>query len=278
VLPAAALSAGTSDHGYVTNPLALPTTNQEADTYGRDLDGDRERDNALGRFFASLSELNVDLQGSLTESIERGDVLMLHELRTPSLRNTRDATWQVLYAEPTADPDFDGTGSFDLASSPRSPRLSATIKNRRVKTAAGRIPLKLDLGLGPFTLDLIKARVFATCLRSKCSDGRINGALTAAELDEELIPELAELFTALVQRDCPNPGAPDGGCMADSEGKTIRNVFDADKNHVITATELRESSLVPGVVPDLDLRPNEPGEDAMSVGVGFEAAAAQLVR
>ena len=279
-----ALSAGTPERGYVTTALALPTTNTEARAYARDIDGDGARDNALGQVFATLSSQGLDFRAALEAAIARGDLLMLHSLRTRSLVRTRRASWQVLYAEPTAEPDFSGAGSFTVASTgPRSRRLPARIRNHRVRTAAGAIPVRLDLGAGVFALRLTKAKVFATCFRPNCSPGRINGAIRAQEVETNLIPELAELFTAIVARDCPGPGPE--SCMADSEGKTVQEVFDTDDDLVVTSEELRENSLIQSLLaPDLDLtRANgEPGrdgvDDALSVGLGFEAVRAQLVR
>lgn len=287
-LIASSASAGAKEYGYVTTTLELPTNDSAAYAYARDVDGDGDRDNALGQFFAELAADNVDLQSDLDGAIARGDLLMLHSLRTPSLSNTREASWQVLYAEPTEAPDFSGAGVFTVAApgwAPRSSRLATKIKNHDVKTAAGTIPLQLDSGSGIFTLNLTKGKVFAKCFRPNCSDGRINGAITADELDTNLVPELAQAFTARVQEDCPMPGSPDGGCMADSEGKTLRNLFDANKNHVIAAEEMRQSSLgQDALAPDLDLvkangQPGQDGvNDALSFGLGFEAARAQLVR
>jgi hypothetical protein len=48
VLPALAVSASTSEHGYVTSKMVLPATSTEARSLGRDIDRDGDRDNRLG--------------------------------------------------------------------------------------------------------------------------------------------------------------------------------------------------------------------------------------
>jgi hypothetical protein len=284
VAAGAAMSARATEYGYVTTQLTLPGTQTQVNAYARDIDRDGQRDNGLGQFFATLDQHGLDFQTDLDAAVERGDLLMLHSLRTPSFKKATDATWQVLFAEPSANPDFSGFGSFTVPSTePRSPRLATRIVKRNVKTAAGTVPLRLDLLGRIFDLTLEKGKIGATCSPSGCSDGRINGIITAEEVATYLIPELSAHFTPIVQRDCTMPGQPSGGCMADSTGKTIFNLFDHNDDLVITELEIQDNSLAP-LVPDLDLvkangKPGRDGvEDALSVGVGFETVRAQLVR
>ncbi len=277
--PATTLSAETKEYGYVTTELALPANSTEVRTYARDIDGDGDRDNRLGQFFATLANLGLDFHTDMDASIKRGDLLMLQSLRTPSLANTKRASWQVLFAVPTADPDF-SRGSFTIDTlAPRSLRLPARIANRRVNAGPGVIPLRLDVLNRIFHLTLKKGKVVATCSRAGCSNGRINGAIADHRLHWYLI-ELAEHFTALVQRDCTMPGNPDGGCMADSTGKTIFTLFDEDDDLEITEEELQENSSVGRfLAPDLNLVKGDGDRtDALSFGLGFEATPAQLVR
>jgi len=281
---AAVSSSGAKEYGYVTTQITLPATNTQVDAYARDIDRDGRRDNGLGQIFATLSQQGLDFQTDLDAAVERGDLLMLHSLRTRSFKKTTSATWQVLFAEPTANPDFSGFGSFTVSSAAsRSSKLTARIAKHSVKTATGTLPLRLDLMGLSLDLTLKKGRIFATCSPSSCSDGRINGTITVEEVDTYLLPELSEHFTALVQRDCTMPGQPGGGCADGTTGKTIFNLFDQNDNLVITQLEIQDNSLAP-LVPDLDLakangKPGRDGvEDAFSVGIGFAGVRAQLVR
>ena len=276
-------AADATEYGYVTSPLALPTTNLQTRAYARDIDGDGQRDNALGQFFATVASQGLDFQSGLNDAIARGDLLMLHSLRTPSLANTKSASWQVLYAEPTEEPDFSGFGSFNVDSTAlRSPRLPTTITDHHVKTAAGTIPVRLYLMADMFELNLKKGKVFATCSKSSCSDGRINGAITAEQVNG-FISDLAEMFTPIVARDCPQPHPQP--CADGTDGKALEDLFDADHDRLITAQEIRENSLVGNTLaPDLDLvkangKPGHDGvEDALSAGFGFDTVRAQLKR
>ncbi|MDX6586324.1 MAG: hypothetical protein QOI31_797 [Solirubrobacterales bacterium] len=272
-----ALSAKAKKYGYVSSALMLPVTNTEARDYGRDFNRDGARDNQLGQVFANLASQGLDMPGALDAAVADGDLLMLHSLKTPTFSKTKDASWQVLYADPAPAPDFSGSGSFTIDdSAPISSRLPAKIKNNKVSTGAGGIPVQLDLGSGLFALDLVAAKVFATCDKSSCSAGRINGGLRTNEIDLQLIPAFAELFSALVARDCPGPSP--SSCVADSQGKTVQNLFDENDDLVVSADEVRENSLIQSLLaPDLDLekangQPGQDGEnDALSFGIGFTA-------
>lgn len=282
-------AAAPPEHGYVTNAFHLPSTNAEATSFGRDLDGDKKRDNQLGRALVTLAGQGLDLRAAQDDAIASGDIVMLHSLRASSLANTRNATWQVLYGEPTAEPDLSGTGSFVVAlDQPRSARLDATIKDHLVRTSPGRIPVQLDLGVEHefgqmMTLGMKQAVVTATCTRHGCLDGKISGALTTVEIDTVLIPELAALLQSFVARDCPGPGPE--SCQSESSGQTIQAIFDTDNDLQVTADEVRENSLMQAVLaPDLDLaeadgsRGHDGVMDAISFGFGFTAAPATLVR
>jgi hypothetical protein len=276
--------ADATKYGYVSSELRLPTDNTEARDFGRDVDGDGAIDNQLGQVLATLASMGFDFPGALNQAVQSGDLLMLHELKTPSLAKTKDATWQVFYGEPTPSPDFSGSGSFTIASDgPGTAKLPAKIKNHKVSTAANHITIQLDLGDVVYPLNLELGRVFATCAKSGCSDGRINGALNGDDVDLGLLPALASHWWAQVQRDCPGPGP--ASCASNTEGQRAQNMFDANDDLVITAQEVRENSLIQALFAlDLDLwkangKPGQDGElDAMSFGLGFEAVQAQLAR
>jgi len=276
-MPGATLSARLPpQHGYVTSVIQIPTSPQQVNAFGRDINGDGRVDNALGQFFAALEAQNLDFEGDTTTAIDGGQLLMLHALRTPSFKKTKKATWQVLYAKPTAAPKFDGNDKLTVdGSAPSSIRLRATILRNRVRTAAGTIPVELDLG-GILVLHLQKGVIFATCSQTTCSNGRITGVVTKGDLDNLLIPQLAVLFSAAVAHDCPGPGPE--SCTNGSTGQTLQELFDANDDLVITSAELSQNSFFEALLaPDIDL--NHDGKpDAISVGFGFDTVRAKIVR
>lgn len=269
------------EYGYLTNSLNLPLTASEANLYSRDIDGDGDKENALGNAIAAMNGAGaLDLATATNDAVDAGSIVMLHSLRTFSLANSRNATWQVWYGKPTIDPPaFDGTDVFPLlAGQPHSTKLEARIKDHRVTTVAGKIPVRLDLGAGRFLLDLKKAKVSAKCFRAGCSNGRITGAVSSTDLETVFLPELAQLLTLLIAQDCPGP-EPDS-CASGSTGKSVQEIFDADDDLTVTSAELQDHDLIKAVfAPDLNLLTGDGGvNDHLSFGFGFSTVKAKLTR
>lgn len=269
-------------HGYVADSVTLPVTPQQAADFARDVDGDGHKDNALGSVLSTLTGQNVDINAAMSEDITTGKIVMLHSLRAASLATTKNATWQVWYGAPQANPDLSGGGTFTLLSGqPHSLRIPATITDHHVRTAAGTIPVRLDIGAGVFKMTMTKAKVFATCYRNGCSSGKITGAVSMQQLNFKLMPELAQVMSAVIAADCPGQV-----CEPSSPGAMLEQQFDTDPDgdatfdFVITAEELRGNDLIQTVfAPDLDLVKDSgtPVYDAMSFGFGFTAVHATLV-
>ncbi|KAA1416884.1 hypothetical protein F0U44_17000 [Nocardioides humilatus] len=267
--------------GMVADSMWVGTTVAQADGLAVDVDGDGDRDNAMGRAMAALSGAGLAVDDVLAADLAHGDIVMLHSLRTASLADSNAAHWQVWYGDPTPDPDLSGAGTFVLPSDQlHSRRLAAVIQDHIVKTVPGRVPVRLDFGTGPFRLRLTKAVIAAKCFRRGCIGGQINGGISAARFDAIVVPKFAEFFQVVVDRDCPGPGP----ASCSGPGATVQQLFDADDDLVVTADELRSNALFSGVfLPDVDLvgadgLPGSDGvNDGISVAVGFTTAQATLV-
>ena len=274
-------AATATRHTYVDNSLLLPTTNTQAAAYARNLDGTNGPDNAVGQFFVALAAQGLDLVSMESATVTGGQLVVLNTLVTPSLVDAKKATWQVRYGEPTETPDFSGSGTFTVDPlALRSARIPAKIRNHHVSTAASNVPLTLNFGAGPATMSTLSTRIFATCSRKTCTGGRINGAIPATEVDGVLIPGLVALFQPLIQRDCPTGY---NGCVDQSTGKSIEQLFDADHDGTVTQQELRDNQLVAAILaPDLDLfdaeghRGHDGVADSLSYGIGFTAVRARI--
>ncbi len=274
------------ERGYITNQFSLPTDPEEAEAFARDLDGDGTKDNQFGNIVAALTQAagsgTLGFDTATGEAVLSGDIVMAHSLRTFSLANTKNATWQVWYGQPNPDIKLDGTDSVELlAGQPHSAKLAATIKNHVVKTVAGNIPLRLDFGAGPFVLKMSRAKIVATCTRAGCMNGKLTGALSAADIEAKLLPEIAKWINAVVAEDCPGPD-PDS-CATNSTGETLIGVFPeafGPGDLVATPQELMENSLVQTLLrPDLNLVSGDGGqEDHMSFGFGLTTVKATLTR
>jgi hypothetical protein len=270
-----------TEFGYVTKTLTLPSSSGQADAFGRDLDGDGTKDNQLGNIIVALQASGtLDLGLATQDSVTLGDIVMLHSLRTPSISNTRNATWQVWYGKPTITPPaFDGTDVFPLLSGqPHSAKIAATIKDHSVRTSAGTIPFRMDFGSGPFVLHLKKARVFTKCFRAGCLNGRINGGIPVGEVESKLKEKLRIWVNEAIAADCPGPDVE--SCAAGSTGETLVGLFDDDEDLTVTVGEFNENSLIQTLLrPDLNLvRGDGVPADHMSVGFGFTTVKAKLTR
>ncbi len=276
-IPAITFSATRTAHGYVASAIAIPANSSEAMSLGRDINGDGHPDNALGQFFAALAVSGLDFRSATQDAVTNGDLLMLGSLRARSLVKDKKATWQALYAKPAHPPDFSGAGSFTVDPvAPRSSILRARIKKHHVTTAAGSIPVELDFGAGIATFWLREAEVSATCTRSRCSNGRITGVITHADLENVLLPQLAAQFTAIVARDCPGPGAV--SCVSSSEGATLESLFDTNDDLQITTVELQQNSLLKAVLASDIATKRHHKPDALSAGFGFISVKAKISR
>ncbi|GAB4006961.1 hypothetical protein [Nocardioides ultimimeridianus] len=267
------------EHGFVTSAIVLPFDATQARALGRDLTGDGKADNALANVFAALVAQGLDLTQTWNSDVRNGRIVMLHSLRTRSLTTDRQATWQLWYGVPVTNPNLSGTGTF-RAGSTHSARVPAKIVNHHLSTTATTIPIRMDIGGGPFTMPMVVGRAFATCY-AKCLGGRINGAFRSTTISSVLDPQLATLLQALVDRDCVGP-AP-GTCTSGSEGSTAEQIFDANQDLVITADEVRGNNLIKALLaPDVDLfkadgtRGTDGKRDSISFGFGFSAVKARI--
>lgn len=278
--PAAPTGAATlPEHGYVTSSIIPPTAVAAPRTLGRDLTGDGRSDNQLGMAMSALAGQGLDIATTWGGDVRSGKIVMLQSLRTRSLGTDKQARWQLLYGVPVSHPNFSGNGSF-RAGSPHSARVPARIVRHHLSTAPTMLPVRLDLGNGPFVIPMALGRAFATCY-AKCANGRINGALRSADVDHILVPQIAQLMQALVDRDCSG-----GTCVPGSAGETADEIFDSSPHDmVISADEVRDSPLVQAVLaPDVDAfraggAPGHDGvKDSLSFGFGFRSVRARIVR
>lgn len=275
--PAPVDAAALTEFGYVARAFRLPMSSSQAAAYARDVDRDDTKDNQLGNVFVLLASQGFDFQAPMSDAIDSGGIVMLHSLRAPTLATTKNATYQVIYGKPAANPPlFDGTDSFTTGPT-RSTRLATTIKDHRVVTAVGAVPLRIDLGNGPLTLGAVRTKIVATCTRSACTSGKINGAITREEIDARLVPKMAQLLTAMIAEDCPGPGPE--SCTPGSNGENVQSLFDDNADLVITTGELLENDLIQTLLrPDLDLFGDDDVEESLSFGFGFATVKATIVR
>jgi len=215
---------------YVSSEAFVPTNNNEARMYGLDLNGDKTPDNQLGMVLGTLATMNIDVQGSITNAVLEGSIILLIDFQTEDFTNTTAAGLKVLLGDtpmpqPCTDPEnptpatcgkhLAGTGMFTIkAGSPSDAAVGGKIINGTFNGGPGNISLQISLGDGdPVQLDLIGARAKATGITEAGIDTVIlGGALTESDLNTKVIPAIQGQIAPIITRDCPN--AVPNNCMS----------------------------------------------------------------
>lgn len=270
-------TSGTYNH-FVNSSLKIGANATEATALAfADLDGKPPaKDNALGIFLANLNgQLMLDM--ALATAVNDGTIVILHSVRADDIGNDSSASWQVWLGNPQASPKFDGSGQFTVASNaPRDAILSGAISGGKFTGQASQISLELSLVAGSPALrvKLNAVHLEANVTTSTITNGRLAGAISSQELNDNVVPALAGLLDARI-------GA-DAGCRTNENdceagNKLIRMYFDiSPKDGTISVAEIRNSPLLAAVfTPDVDVlgangQPGSDGNpDSVSISLGF---------
>jgi hypothetical protein len=274
---------------YVADSIDVPTTASEATALGLDLDGDPmlRPDNALGQILAVLvTEGGGDPQGAVDNFVAQGTLIHIMDLQATSLVDATGVGFGLFVGQDSDVPafpadNFSGAEMFLIApETPTDGFLEGAITGGHLGAGPGTVPLMVavDPDLDPILLHLVGAKVVADVGPTNVVNGRLGGALTGAEVDNVLLPALHDIYALIVAEDCPG-----GVCTAGSAGETLLDLFDENKDGMITLAELQESALIQSLfAPDVDLfdatgayNPRVDGlKDSLSFGVGFTAVGA----
>ncbi len=269
---------------YVSSEAFVPTNNNQAREYGLDLNGDKTPDNQLGMVLGTLATMNIDVQGSITDAVAEGSIILLIDFQTADFTNTGAAGLSVLLGDnpmpqPCTDPEnptpatcskhLDGNGMFSIdTASPDNAAVAGRIINGTFNGGPGKISLQISLGDGdPVDLDLIGARAKASAITATDIGSVIRAvALTESDLNTKVIPAIQGQIGPLIMRDCTMPTAPPGcGCPSGSTGATVLNLFDAPpKDCAVSVDEIKNNSLIQSLLaPDVEIM----GTPALSLGI-----------
>jgi hypothetical protein len=274
---------------YVIDNLSLPSSTQEAAQMGLDLDADGDTDNKLGNVITTLTTLGVDASATVSQSIDRGDTIMLARIGTTSFQNAPVATFQT-YAgtDPSIPPcasesdttcrkHLQGTASFTAAADPAGKALRGTFEAGRFYASGGELVVRVALlGSAPIDLVLMGSKAELT-MTTDTTIGQVKlaGAVSREEIDAKVIPAVHQNLMSSVSADCTAPTSPPAcGCASESNGKSAIGMFDkAPADCTITIDEVRDSSLVSALLaPDVNID----GTMALSLGVSATAVMAQF--
>jgi hypothetical protein len=149
------------------------------------------------------------------------------------------------------------------------------------------LELALPFALPPIRLNLIHATMSGTLSVDGITNGRLCGAVPADEINSVIYPAVADVLSGLVTHDANMRMLLDGDHSCDTvPGCELGSTAPC---HCISVQQAKDNILISSSIePDLDLDPRavnpfvaESGDsaypnDALSVGIGFEAAPAQF--
>ena len=281
-------------HPYAIDALSIPTTAAEGQALGLDVDGDGDVDNQLGAIVALLSSNGADINATVTEQIDRGELIHLADLQVQDLDNAESSALYVWTgANPQPEPCLGatdtvcrqhllGNGSFDVtATAPAEAMIFGDVVTWHYSGSRGTVTIEIPLFISDaaLTLQMIDARAEVDLSESQLTDGRLAGAVTDEYIQAEVLPQLVTVLGVLVAEDCTGT-APDC-CIAGTDGETVLGYFDTDDSCTVSLAELQDSILLDSVLaPDVDLLDEEglSGSDgvldSVSLGVGFTAVRA----
>ena len=276
---------------YVIDHVDVPTNNNQARTWGLDLDNDGIVDNQLGMVLGTLSGMGFQVQADTQRAVDTGAILTLVDLYatdfTTSTTNTI-TTYDGANAFPapcngSADTacrhHLGGNAMFTVAST-MNPVLAGTTVAGQLDAGPGQLEVQLaPLGAPTIKVTLVGARTkLIGTTATQIADGVIAGAITQTDLDGKVYPAMQMSMTALAQRDCcglaTSPGGatctpPSCGCLDGSDGKTALGLFDTSpKDCTISVTEIQNNALIQALfAPDLVI------DSQMALSVGFHFTA-----
>lgn len=287
-----------SDHDFIISEIRVPASAMEADALGVDLDGDGVIDNKLGHALALFAAQGADPNENLTASIADGSFTTAGRINVDSFP-TDDVMYGQLFPAFMTSPGaplFDGSDYLTLEAwyDSGGSYLCGTMSANHVNAGPGDLLVELPLFVygAPMLVYLSFARMVGNVNAQEWTDVMVGGGLTEEEIQDSLIPGMANGLNAFIWSDCQGGcgsasstmmGLFDDGCdstlpgcsAADTGTECQVNQAGVDPNP-ITATEIRCNSLLSGMItPDID-SDLDGIDDLLSVGWKVQAVPATL--
>lgn len=283
-----------TNHTFVASSINLPESAAEAMALGLDIDEKPNDgpDNQLGMVLSSIGTLapDLDLQASVDGEVAEGGIILLANVKATDMVNARGVGFYVYLGEnptPAACTDVNdmicgrhltGSASFDIAAaSPSDAALGGRLVNGKLNAGPGNVTLQISLAGGmPISLPLQRAKVEINAVtETGWTGGKIGGAITQEDINGEVVPAIADTVRATFDETCDVGGTPPScGCVAGETGETLRGLFDKAPTQDCMITDVEVQAVVSGfLTPDLDLD-GDGTNDALSLGIGFDAVGA----
>jgi hypothetical protein len=275
---------------YVMSAVHLPAQSQ-ATRVGCDLNGDGQIDNALGHVMGEMPTIDAsfDFQRAADDAFANGRLIVLLDVGTDAAGSADLVMYQGRHdpSDGLRAPDFYAGGGHFFKAGPGfdfGGRVSAGWADLDGARYDAELPMPMAQSAA---FELVRGRVSGVISEAAIDRGLVCGAIPAAELQNRVIPAVADMLSAAVK----------------SGNTTLKALFDADHScdhdaactfadagvcHCISSQEFASTQWVRLLNPDLDLDPNVDNpfatgpndptlhNDALSFGFAFEARTARF--
>lgn len=307
-----------SSNKFASDALKLPKTSGTS-TYAYDFDGNGKQENQLKNLVSVISLAGLNIQESIDKAVTSGQAILLADIKTPDLMTSSCSSLTFNLAESPAmgapPLKFDGTDTFavskimgaTLYGNVVGGKLSTIPSKDQTAATEQRITLNLPIGSGTvLPLSLRGAHIEGTLVMEngilKIQNGAIHGVLAKKDIDEKIVPIVADLLTTLIHGDIV-PGMMGMPSTPGQTAKAIIGLFEVPTDTKcttnpkdccatnldtckITKEEVAASSIGNILSPDVQVldetgvswKPVAGGKafNAMSVGIGFSSVKANF--
>src|SRR5688572_12620073 len=225
------------EYQFVTNKLLLPTTREQTQTFGLNIDNDMQKtpDNKFGELLSLLTSVAPDLELQLTldQAVDAGQLVTLHMVKADDFLNDPNASWFIYLGQSSESaPTFNGSDVFtpDYATPANSPIIGSLV-NGNFAGGPGNAHIKMSLLGQVVEVDLIGVRLEADINADGCVNGKLGGGITDEEFRGRLLPAMADGINQIIATD-------------NSAATSLLQAFDADKDKIITTEELENNIIL----------------------------------
>jgi hypothetical protein len=271
---------------FVLNKLIVPMNNTDAQKYAFNFNG--KTYNALGTVLALIAQQvpTLELQASIEGAINAGKTLVLVRLQAKSWTDdpaTTGKTWIGASTTCCATPDdkpacateaattcFNGAKEFSPAAgstgAPMAGKITASALSLTATTLVLQLPIN-SAGTLDLALDSVQVKgTMAAGSPDKITNGVLAGAMSVDQVNNKLIPTIADMMTTVLQDPTTKQSTID----------QIQTLFDTNKDKKVTKEELQANGVIATILAgDVDLDGDKKA-DHLSLGIGFEAIKAVI--
>jgi len=302
------------DNKMATNELKLPGIAGNK-PYAYDFDGNGVQENQLKTLINTISLAGLDIQKSVNDAVAGGEAIVLMNVKASDLTKAECAQVTLGLAKgPKAGdpkPTFDGKDKFEIMTEVAPVSLFGPVDAGKMSTLASskqktsnkteqQIQVNIPLGDGKtLPLSLRGAHFEGTLVKdganTRVKDGMLHGVLAQVDIDQKIVPLVANLLTDMVNKDPTAESAKIIIGLFENQADPVSKKKCTDKPADCCATNGKTCKILPeevknsavGGVLSADVQvfddqgnwapvPGGKKYNGMSVGIGFSGVTAQF--